>query len=355
MYRLEIKLPLKNYHVLIKPSIIDNIGDELAKIYENKRIAIITDHNVERIYGEKLINNLEIKGYEANTISVEPGENSKSIETLSKLYDRLLDTNITRKDMIIAFGGGVIGDLGGFAAATLFRGIKYIQIPTSLLAQIDSSIGGKVAVNLSRGKNLVGNFYHPEAVFIDPELLKTLPKRYLSDGMAEVIKYACIKDIDLFNKLAGLETEFDLFSIIHEIIYTCCNIKKEIVEKDEKELGDRMLLNFGHTIGHAVEKAFNYERYTHGEAVAIGMYYITKRSEDIGITKKGTASLIKKLLVKFELPLELPEIGHNMLLEAINLDKKSEAEFLNIVLLKEIGDSFIKKIKKEDINSFFKI
>ncbi len=355
MYKLDIKLAEKNYPILIKSGIINNIGDELAKVYENKRITIITDYNVERIYGEKLINNLEINGYEANTISVEPGENSKSIETLSRLYDRLLDTNITRKDMIIAFGGGVIGDLGGFAAATLFRGVKYIQIPTSLLAQIDSSIGGKVAVNLSRGKNLVGNFYHPEAVFIDPELLKTLPKRYLCDGMAEVIKYACIKDADLFNKLTELETELGLFSIIHEIIYKCCSIKKEIIEKDEKELGDRMLLNFGHTIGHAIERAFNYERYTHGEAVAIGMHYITQRSEDIGITKKGTANLIKELLVKFELPFELPEIDHNMLIEAINLDKKSEAKILNIVLLKEIGDSFIKKIEKEDINSFFRI
>lgn len=352
MYKLEIKLNQDNYPILIEQGIINNIGNEVAKVYDNRRITIITDHNVEKIYGDVLADALKSCGYEVNIISVEPGENSKSIKMLSKLYDKLLDTNITRKDMIITFGGGVIGDLGGFAAATLFRGVRYIQIPTSLLAQIDSSIGGKVAVNLPRGKNLVGNFYHPKAVYIDPSLLRTLPTRFLYDGMAEIIKYACIKDKDLFYKLMEVEMEKDFDAVIHKIIYECCSIKKGIVEKDEKEAGDRMLLNFGHTIGHAIERAFNYKKYTHGEAVAMGMYFITKKSEDIGITEKGTADSIKELLAKYKLPYKLPQVDSNILIDAINLDKKSEYDYINLVLLREIGNSFIKKVRKEDIHLF---
>ncbi|WIV11303.1 3-dehydroquinate synthase [Proteiniborus sp. MB09-C3] len=352
MYKLEVKLPQKSYPILIKRGIINDIGNEIKKVFNNKRIIIITDHNVQRIYGEALSENLKSYGFEVNTISVEAGENSKSLDVLTDVYNQLLDAGMTRKDMIIAFGGGVVGDLAGFAAATFLRGIRYIQIPTSLLAQIDSSIGGKVAVNLSRGKNLVGNFYHPEAVYIDPDLLKTLPERFLHDGMAEVIKYSCIKDKELFNRLREINTELDLFTIINEIIYSCCNIKKGIVEKDEKEAGERMLLNFGHTIGHAIEKAFNYEGYTHGEAVAIGMYCIVRKSESMGITKEGTSDSIKELLVKFKLPFELPKIDFNILLEAINLDKKSESESINLVLINEIGESFIKKIEKEKVAQY---
>lgn len=352
LYKLEVKLPQKIYPILIKKDIIKDICYEINKIYNSKRITIITDQNVGKLYVKALVDNLKSYGFDVYTIFIEPGENSKSIKVLTDVYNQLLDIGITRKALILAFGGGVVGDLAGFAAATFLRGIRYIQIPTSLLAQIDSSIGGKVAVNLPRGKNLIGNFYHPEAVFIDPSLLKTLPRRFLYDGMAEVIKYACIKDIDLFNKLMEVDIETDFDFIIHEIIYRCCNIKKEIVEYDEKESGERMLLNFGHTIGHAIERAFNYERFTHGEAVAIGMYCITKKSEDMGITKKGTADSIKELLVKFKLPYKLYQIDSDILIEVINLDKKSEDDYINLVLLREIGNSFMKKVKKEDIHLF---
>lgn len=352
-YKLEVNLPQKTYPLLIKKDVINYIGSEIRKIYNNKKITVITDENVKKLYGKALIDNLKSNGYDANIISVKPGEKSKSIEVLTYVYDRLLDNQMTRKDLIIAFGGGVVGDLAGFAASTFLRGVKYVQIPTTLIAQIDSSIGGKVAVNLERGKNLVGSFYHPEAVYIDSSLLKTLPEKFLNDGMGEVIKYACIKDMLLFTKLQEINIDSDLFSILDEIIYRCCIIKKEIVEIDEKESGDRMLLNFGHTIGHAVENIFNYERYTHGEAVAIGMYIITKRSEELGITKKGTANALKDLLVKFKLPFELPDnINSNVLLEIMNLDKKSERDHINLVLLSEIGHSFIKKVPKEDLRQY---
>ncbi|MFA5524236.1 MAG: 3-dehydroquinate synthase [Tissierellales bacterium] len=352
LHKFEVILPQKNYPIIIKKSILKDIGNEIKKVYNNKRITIITDENVEKIYGEKLTDNLEAYGFEVNLISIVPGENSKTIQVLTHIYNELIDNRITRKDLIIAFGGGVVGDLAGFAASTFLRGIRYIQIPTSLLAQIDSSIGGKVAVNLPRGKNLVGNFYHPEAVYIDSDLLKTLPKKFLNDGMGEVIKYSCIKDRELFNRLKGITNESDLFLIINEIILKCCNIKKEFVEKDEKEAGDRMLLNFGHTIGHAIEKAFNYEEYTHGEAVSIGMYCITRKSESLGMTVKGTSDLLKELLVKFELPYQYPKIDRDIFLEAINLDKKSESDSINLILLNEIGNSFVKRIKKEDITQY---
>ncbi len=352
LYELEVKTSQKSYPILIRKDILKSIGYEIRKNCNNKRITLITDKNVERLYGKALMDSLMTYGFAVNTISLEPGENSKSIETLTYVYDKLLDNQMTRKDLIIAFGGGVVGDLAGFAASTFLRGINYIQIPTSLLAQIDSSIGGKVAVNLPRGKNLIGSFYHPEAVYIDSDMLRTLPKRFLYDGMGEVIKYACIKDKELFERLIEMKTEPELFLAINEIIYKCCSIKKEVVEKDEKEAGDRMLLNFGHTIGHAIEKAFNYEKYTHGEAVAIGMYSITRKSEALGITRIGTADLLKELLNKFNLPYELPEVDEDVLLKAVALDKKSENDNINLVLLNEIGDSFIKKIEKEKVSQY---
>lgn len=350
--KIEINVSCKRYPIKIESGILYNLGSEIKKIYNNKNITIITDRNVEKLYGRALVDNLNSHGYKVNIISIVPGENSKSFETLISIYNQLLDNEMTRKDMIIAFGGGVVGDLAGFAASTFLRGISYIQIPTSLLSQIDSSIGGKVAVNLPRGKNLIGSFHHPEAVYIDSNILRTLPKRYFYDGMAEVIKYACIRDNTLFNKLRNINSETELFSMIEEIIHICCCIKKDIVEKDEREAGDRMLLNFGHTIGHAVEKAYNYEKYTHGEAVAIGMYSITKRSEEIGVTKPGTSNLLKDLLIKFNLPYKMPKEKTEILLKAIDLDKKSESEYINIILLNEIGKSFVKKISKKEVHKF---
>ena len=352
MKELRINLTEKSYPLYINRGLIENIGKEIKKVYSNKKIAIITDENVDKFYGEDVQKNLEKNEYVVKKLVLKPGEKSKSVEVLLQVYDELLDFGITRGDLIIALGGGVIGDLTGFAASTLLRGIPFIQIPTSLLAQIDSSIGGKVAVDLPRGKNLVGSFYHPEAVFIDPNMLKTLDKRFLYDGMAEVIKYGCIKDEELFNNLLGYKDEEDLLYNMEDIIYKCCSIKKEIVERDEKDNGDRMLLNFGHTIGHAIEKYFNYEKYTHGEAVALGMYAITVKSEEMGITLKGTTELIKRVLTKYNLQYDIQLEDKEEILNAIALDKKSKGEFINIILIKGIGDSFIHKIRKEEVRGF---
>ncbi|SKC81279.1 3-dehydroquinate synthase [Maledivibacter halophilus] len=349
---LEVNLPQKKYSILIEKGILNNIGKEIRKIYKNKKIAIITDSNVEGLYGEKIIEILNKYDFQTKTIVIEPGEKSKSLHSAEEIYEELLDFEITRGDMIIAFGGGVVGDLAGFVASTLLRGIPFIQIPTSLLAQIDSSVGGKVAVNLPRGKNLVGSFYHPEAVFIDPDLLKTLDKRFLYDGMAEVIKYGCIRDKELFERLMTIENEEELSNNMEEIILKCCTVKRDIVQRDEKDNGERMLLNFGHTIGHGVEKSFGYKTYTHGEGVAIGMYNITRRSVEMNITKDKTSDLIKRILIKYNLPCEMPDIEKEEIINAVKLDKKNKGDRMNIVLLKEIGNAFIKNIDRKDVKLY---
>lgn len=352
MKKLSINLLQKTYPIYIKKGLIKSIGEEIKKIYKGKKIAIITDDNVDKYYGEEVLKDLEKNDFNVIKIALKPGEKSKSVDVLLNVYDKLLDFKITRSDLIIALGGGVVGDLTGFAAATLLRGIPFVQIPTSLLAQIDSSIGGKVAVDLPRGKNLIGNFYHPDAVYIDPNVIETLDDRYLYDGMAEVIKYACIKDMELFNKLNSYNGKEELIENMDYIIHVCCNIKKAVVENDEKDTGERMLLNFGHTVGHAIEKYFNFSKYTHGEAVALGMYYITKRSEKLGITKSGTCEKIKDILIKYNLEYEIELKEKDKILETINLDKKNQGEYINLVLLCDIGKGFIKKIKKDKIEDF---
>ncbi|HZK18697.1 MAG TPA: 3-dehydroquinate synthase family protein, partial [Clostridia bacterium] len=232
-------------------------------------------------------------------------------------------------------------------------GVTYIQVPTSLLAQIDSSIGGKVAIDMPEGKNLVGSFYHPAAVFIDPNLLDTLPTRFFNDGMAEVIKYGCIRDGSLFNSLETYKSQEMLRENIEKIIFTCLDIKREVVEGDQWDRGNRMILNFGHTLGHAIESYFQYGNYTHGEAVAIGMYQITKASEQMGLTKEGTALRIKNLLSQHKLPYKMPSGDIYEIIEGIAVDKKSKGLRLNIVLLVKIGKCFIRQVNHKDIHKYF--
>ncbi|KGM98528.1 3-dehydroquinate synthase [Clostridium botulinum] len=352
MKELRINLGENSYSIFIDRGLIESIGRKIKGIYSNNKIAIITDKNVDKFYGDIVVKNLIDSGFNVKKIVINPGEKSKSVDVLLEVYDSLLEFGITRGDLIIALGGGVVGDLTGFASATLLRGIPYIQIPTSLLAQIDSSIGGKVAVDLPKGKNLIGNFYHPKAVFIDADVLKTLNKRFFYDGMAEVIKYGCIKDKKLFYNLLNLNTHEELMNNIEDIIYSCCIIKKDVVEKDEKDIGDRMLLNFGHTIGHAIEKYFNFDKYTHGEAVALGMYAITKKSESMNLTKQGTSKLIRDILIKYNLKWDIYMDDKESILYTISLDKKNKDEFMNIVLLNEIGEAFIHKVNKKEVVNF---
>lgn len=339
---LVVDLKERSYPIIIEKGIINRVAEEVSKVYKGRRVFIVTDDNVNKYYGDKVVSSLKNKDFEVKLLSLEPGEKTKNFNTLPIVYDALLDFNLTRSDLIIALGGGVIGDLTGFVASTYLRGIDFIQIPTSLLAQVDSSVGGKVAVDLERGKNLVGSFYHPKCVLIDPEVLNTLDKRFFIDGMGEVIKYGCIKDSTFFTLLEKMENYKQLMSCMEEVIHGCCDIKRAVVENDERDKGERMLLNFGHTLAHAIEQHYNYEKYSHGEAVAIGMYEITKISEEKGLTKKGTAERIKSILVKYSLPYEM-DVNLKELLQAINLDKKKMGNDLNLIILKEIGNSEIYK------------
>lgn len=343
---LVVDLKERSYPIIIENGLLDRIGTEIKKIFKGKKIFILTDKNVNKHYGDKISNGLLDNGYDVKLLALEAGEQTKDFSTLPQVYDELLDFGLTRSDLVIALGGGVIGDLAGFVASTYLRGIDFVQVPTSLLAQVDSSVGGKVAVDLKRGKNLVGSFYHPKVVFIDPKVLDTLEERFFIDGMAEVIKYGCIKDKELFQRLNNIKDKKELINSIGEVIHRCCSIKKEVVEKDEKDTGERMLLNFGHTLGHAIEQYYNYSKYSHGEAVAIGMYQISKISEKTGLTSAGTTNLIKEILLKYNLPYDM-DVKIEDIIEAVKLDKKNLGDVLNVIILKEIGQSEIYETDRE--------
>ena len=351
MQSIQLKLSQHKYNIYIENGLINKTGELISQLFNSKNIVVITDTNVYNYYGETLKNNLSNKNFDVNFIILEPGEETKNINSLVYIYNKLLDFSVNRDSLLIALGGGVVGDITGFAAATFLRGVKYIQIPTSVIAQVDSSIGGKVAVNLEQGKNLVGNFYHPHAVIIDPQVLLSLDDRFFYDGMAEVIKYGLIKDEVLFNNLLKYKNKTEILNHIEYIIYTCCNIKKEIVEKDEKDTGERMLLNFGHTLGHGIEAYYDYKTYTQGEEVAIGMYSISKIGEKLGLTNNGCSEKIKEVLLQYKLPYKLP-VNINDLLNIINKDKKVLDNGLNFVLISDIGEGYIKKVKLADVAQF---
>ena len=351
MQELHVDLGNISYDIKIAKGLRHTIGTEIKNIFNGRKIALITDENVDKYYGSETEKSLKNQGFDVRKIVLQAGEKTKSFNSLMTLYNEFIDFNLTRSDLIITMGGGVIGDLGGFAAATYLRGIKFVQFPTSLLAQVDSSVGGKVAVDLEKGKNLVGAFYHPSLVIIDSEMLDTLPDRVFNDGMGEVIKYGLIDDKELFNKLYNAGGRNDVMKIIDDVIHTCCDIKRIVVEKDEKDTGLRMILNFGHTIGHAIEKYFNFEKYTHGEAISIGMYEITKISEEKGLTEKGPADRIKNILVKYDLPYDVKIDNKEEIIDTISLDKKNLNNVLNLIVLDKIGSC---RIIKESRQFFIK-
>ncbi|MGI6116074.1 3-dehydroquinate synthase [Luoshenia tenuis] len=338
---LNVQLKERGYPLVIEEGLLDKIGEEVRAVYPAERAFILTDRNVDAQYGAKVESALRSAGYQAAKMVLEPGEATKAFPSLVPIYSALLENKMTRTDLMITLGGGVVGDLGGFAASTYLRGIPFIQIPTSLLAQVDSSIGGKVAVDLPQGKNLVGSFYQPKAVFIDPVVLDTLPERYFKDGMAEVIKYGCICDRAFFDKLATSPTRAQLSAWMDELIYRCCDIKRQVVEADERDMGGRMVLNFGHTLGHAIEKYYHFGKYSHGEAVALGMVAITHLSEARGLTPAGTAQCIADTLKAHGLPYDDPLPPMAQLLEAIAHDKKNLGARLKLILLRQIGTCFI--------------
>ncbi len=336
------------YDIMIEKGILDRLGAGCRDRFPRAaRVCVVSDSNVAPLYGARAVESLRRAGFEAATFIFPAGEESKRLATVADMYAAFADARLTRADFAVALGGGVTGDMCGFAAATYLRGIPFVQIPTTLLSQVDSSVGGKTGVDLPQGKNLVGAFWQPALVLIDPDTLSTLPERYVADGMAEVIKTACIKDAALFGQLGDDPP-------VEELVAACVAIKSGVVERDEREAGERMVLNFGHTVGHALEKAHHYKGLSHGEAVGIGMVAITRAAEAAGLTAPGTAARIVRMLEHYRLPISDSAVTAEEAAQGAASDKKTAGDTLNLVLLRKIGESYVYPMPLASFAAFLK-
>jgi 3-dehydroquinate synthase len=354
MNTLTMRAGTCEYPVYIEKGLLPSVPERLKEVFPKSRFAIITDDNVNALYGKSVTASFEAAGLRHDLLSVKPGEGAKSIDVFSRLLSELAQRGYNRADVIVALGGGVVGDLSGFVAAVFLRGLRCVQVPTTLLAQIDSAVGGKTAINLPEGKNLVGAFHQPSAVFVDTSLLQTLPEADFADGMSELIKYALIRDADMFTELEQNSAIHADSDILASWITKCLSIKRDVVAADEKDTGERMLLNFGHTIGHGIERicAAQKRPMTHGRAVAIGMAAITAASEHMGLTKAGTAQRIIAVLKKMGLPYDISAYDKEEILKGILVDKKNVADKLNLVLISGPGQSFLHRIPGSDAKSY---
>jgi 3-dehydroquinate synthase len=344
MVQVRVNTPSKAYDIEIETGLLKRLPQIFRKRYYGRRIALISDDRVFELYGKSFVHKLQEQGFETVVFTFPEGEEHKNIRTVEKIYCTLADASFTRSDYVVALGGGVTGDIAGFAAATFLRGLGFIQIPTTLLAMIDSSVGGKTAVDMEQGKNLIGAFYQPDAVYTDPGLLDSLDDRLFSDGLAELVKHGLIRDRELFERLEMLGERTSIAPHLEDLISTSCRIKASVVEQDEHDNGIRQILNFGHTIGHAVEKVRHYRGITHGEAVAVGMVFITRMTERLGLTRRGTADRISQTLASFHLPVAMPsDIRPEDLAKAIMIDKKSRSGTITVAYLRDIGDCCLVK------------
>ena len=325
----------RQYDILIGQGLLPTLGAEAKKLGKAQKVCVISETTVYPLYGAVAEESLKSAGFSVVSYVFPAGEESKNGLIFLDLLNFLAENRLTRSDMIVALGGGVVGDLAGFAAASYLRGIRFIQVPTTLLAAVDSSVGGKTAIDLPAGKNLAGAFCQPSLVLCDTDTLNSLPLDIFRDGCAEVIKAAMLKSHTFFEDLDKTPPREQL----EHILEFCIAMKRDVVEEDEFDTGERILLNFGHTLAHTIEQHFHYERESHGEAVAIGMYQITKIAEEKGLTKKGEAEHIRKVLEAYKLPVKA-DVPLPQLTEAIKLDKKTLNNKLKVVLLHEIGDSY---------------
>lgn len=335
MYVIDMPLS-KSYQIIVQSGLLDNIDDEIKKVYSNKNIYIITDERVANIYLEKV--KISLSSFDVKTIIIEGYEKSKSLEVYAKVCEELINLGASRNELLVALGGGVVGDLVGFVASTLYRGMPFIQIPTTLLSQVDSSIGGKTGIDFLGHKNILGVINQPKLVLIDPEVLKTLPLEHLKNGYGEVVKHALIYSKELFDLIKE-----NKLNVTEEIIYRNLLIKRDHVLKDEFDNGERMKLNFGHTFGHIIELEKNK---LHGFAVLDGMicaidYAIDKKilSQDV---KDKVLELYKSLEIDYE------KIDYKTLLSSVKFDKKNIAQTINLILINEIGSAIIYPVKESD-------
>lgn len=342
MREVKVRLGSNSYHICIGSGLLMSAAHRLKESGFAGKLVVITNPIVKRLYGNALKRSLAGEGFKVAVLSVTDGEEQKSLEVAARLYNELTDLYAERATPILALGGGVIGDLVGFVAATYMRGVPLIQIPTTLLAQVDSSIGGKVAVNHGRLKNKIGVFYQPRLVISDISTLKTLPAREFISGLAEVIKYGVIRDKEFF---AYLEENLDRIKsldeeVLEEVVYRSARIKAEIVEKDEQDLGLRNLLNYGHTVGHALESVSDF-KLEHGEAVALGMVAAARISNKLGLLDKSELIRLESVIERAGFPTELPNLDVARITQAIKHDKKILRGKIRFILPRALGDVFI--------------
>lgn len=338
-----------SYDILIDKDIIDISGELISKVIKKGKALVVTDDNVDDFYGKRVMHSLTDAGIEAMKFVFPHGEASKNHATLLKIYEYMALNGYTRSDFIVALGGGVVGDTAGYAAATYMRGIDFVQIPTTVVSQADSSVGGKTAVDINGGKNLVGAFHQPRLVICDTDTLDTLTPEFFSDGMAEVIKHGMIKSEELFKILSDNDIKENIVDIMKRNV----SIKGQVVENDEREKGERMLLNFGHTLAHALEKYYNFTGLTHGCAVAIGMSTFTHIAERRGMCKIGVADKLDALLEKCGLPLTDKAPLHELYTLSLR-DKKHLADGMNIVICSDVGKSEVVKMSVDEYAKFLK-
>lgn len=351
--KLEVRTD-RSYTVTVERGALDRVGEIAAALKKpGTKAMLISETNVMPLYGQRVRAALETAGFAVSQFVYPAGEKHKLLATVCDMYQALSEGGFTRTDLIVALGGGVTGDMGGFAAATFLRGMDFIQVPTSLVAQADASVGGKTGVDLPFGKNLVGAFHQPAAVVADPDVLATLPKHYFNDGLGEVVKHGAIADKTLFESLergmmlAGLEDDAAR-DMLADIVARSVAIKRDFVEADTRDTGRRMILNFGHTCGHALEKLHNFQGISHGEAVGVGMVLACKAGERLGVTAPGTGVRIAAVLAQYGLPTE-PGFSAEEIVEATALDKKSDGASLRFIFIKDIGESLIRPMSRDEL------
>ncbi|GAX40533.1 3-dehydroquinate synthase [Tolypothrix sp. NIES-4075] len=342
MDRINVNLPEQSYEIAIASGSLDNLGEQMSSLQLGKKILLVSNPTIFKHYGERAIASLTSANFEVVSSMLPPGERYKNLNSIQKLYDVALENRLERSSTMVALGGGVIGDMTGFAAATWLRGINVVQVPTTLLAMVDSAIGGKTGVNHPQGKNLIGAFHQPRLVLIDPEVLKTLPMREFRAGMAEVIKYGVIWDAELFAEMEASKNlnqhRYVKPELIDSILTRSCQAKADVVSKDEKEAGLRAILNYGHTIGHAVESLTGYRLVNHGEAVGIGMVAAGQIAAELGMWQKEDTQRQDALIAKAGLPTKLPDgVDIEAIIEALQSDKKVKDGKVRFVLPTQIG------------------
>jgi len=339
MIEIPVRLGSRSYRILVGTGVLTHAGAELGRLKVGRKVALVTDPGILKLHGETVAESLRVAGFEVTTVLLPEGERAKTLEVAASTWDRFLEAGLDRSSTVVAVGGGAVGDLAGFTAATYMRGVNFVQVPTTLLAQVDASIGGKTAIDHARGKNMIGAFHQPRLVLADTTTLLTLPEREYRSGMAEVIKHGIVLDAAYFAQVereaAALRTREP--AVLTGIVAGSCRLKGSVVERDEQEAELRHVLNYGHTIGHAIEAVTGYERFAHGEAVSLGIAAEASIAERLGLAKPGTRERQLAALDAVGLPVRGAGEPPERVVETLSRDKKSRDGRVPFVLAPEIG------------------